>query len=39
MYQLYYTSRAKKDALKIKSANLKEKVAELLALISTDPLA
>jgi hypothetical protein len=34
MYQLYYTSRAKKDALKIKSANLKEKVAELLALIS-----
>lgn len=23
MYQLYYTSRAKKDALKIKSANLK----------------
>ena len=39
MYQLYYTSRAKKDALKIKSANLKEKVSELLALISADPLA
>ena len=39
MYQLYYTNRAKKDALKIKSANLKDKVAELLALISADPLA
>ena len=39
MYQLYYTNRAKKDALKIKSANLKEKVSQLLALISTDPLA
>ena len=39
MYRLYYTSRAKKDALKIKSANLKAKVAELLALISSDPLA
>ncbi len=39
MYRLYYTNRAKKDALKIKSANLKDKVAELLALISSDPLA
>ncbi len=39
MYQLYYTNRAKKDAQLIKASNLKDKVAELLALISSDPLA
>ena len=39
MYQLYYTNRAKKDAQLIKASYLKDKAAELLALISTDPLA
>jgi Txe/YoeB family toxin of toxin-antitoxin system len=39
MYQLYYTNRAKKDAQLIKASNLKDKVTELLALISANPLA
>lgn len=37
MYQLYYTSRAKKDAKLIKASNLKDKVEELLHLIIEDP--
>jgi len=39
MYKLYYTNRAKKDALLIKSSNLKNKVEELLALIAEQPYA
>jgi toxin YoeB len=37
MYKLYYTNRAKKDALLIKSSNLNEKVKALLDLIAQDP--
>jgi Txe/YoeB family toxin of toxin-antitoxin system len=37
MYKLYYTNRAKKDALLIKSSQLKPKVQELLNLIAQDP--
>ncbi len=37
MYQLYFTHRAKKDSKLIKESNLKDKVKELLDLISHDP--
>lgn len=37
MYKLYYTNRAKKDAQLIKTSNLKDKVEELLTLISENP--
>lgn len=37
MYKLYYSNRAKKDALLIKSSNLKPKARELLDLIAQDP--
>jgi Txe/YoeB family toxin of toxin-antitoxin system len=37
MYTLYFTNEAQKDAKKIARSNLKEKVQELLELISKDP--
>ena len=37
MYQLYFTSRAKKDSQLISQSNLKDKVQFLLELISRDP--
>ncbi len=37
MYQLYFTSRAKKDAQLIKASNLKNKIEALLKLIADDP--
>lgn len=38
MYELVYTSQARKDAKKIASSGLKEKVLELLDLVSKNPL-
>ena len=37
-WQLVYTKQAQKDAKKIASANLKQKVLEILNIIETDPL-
>ena len=37
-WKLVYTKQAQKDAKKISSANLKEKVLEILNIIETDPL-
>jgi toxin YoeB len=37
-WKLVYTKQAQKDAKKIVSANLKEKVLETLNIIETDPL-
>jgi Txe/YoeB family toxin of toxin-antitoxin system len=39
MYKLYYTNRAKKDALLIKASHLKSKVEEILNLVAQDPYA
>ena len=36
-YTLYYTSQAKKDAKKLKSSKLAEKVKKLLLIIANDP--
>jgi Txe/YoeB family toxin of toxin-antitoxin system len=37
-WKLVYTKQAQKDAKKISSANLKEKVLEVLNIIESDPL-
>jgi len=37
-WKLVYTKQAQKDAKKISSANLKEKVLEILNIIESDPL-
>ena len=37
-WKLVYTNQAQKDAKKISSANLKEKVLEILNIIESDPL-
>lgn len=37
-YELFFTKRAQKDALKLAESNLKEKAKELLVIISEDPL-
>ena len=37
-WKLVYTKQAQKDAKKIASANLKEKVLDILNIIETDPL-
>ena len=37
-WKLIYTKQAQKDALKLKSAGLKDKAAELLKILSDDPL-
>ncbi len=37
-YELFFTKRAQKDALKLAESNLKEKAKELLSIISKDPL-
>ena len=37
-WKLVYTIQAQKDAKKISSANLKEKVLEILNIIESDPL-
>jgi toxin YoeB len=37
-WQLVYTKQAQKDAKKIASANLKQKVLEILNIIEKDPL-
>ena len=37
-WKLVYTKQAQKDAKKIASANLKQKVLEILNIIETDPL-
>jgi toxin YoeB len=39
MYKLYFTNRAKKDALLLKESNLKSKTEELLNLIAREPYA
>ena len=37
-WKLIYTKQAQKDALKLKSAGLKDKAAELLKILTDDPL-
>jgi len=37
-WKLIYTKQAQKDALKLKSAGLKDKAAELLRILSDNPL-
>ncbi len=37
-WKLIYTKQAQKDALKLKSAGLKDKAAELLNILSENPL-
>jgi Txe/YoeB family toxin of toxin-antitoxin system len=37
-WKLIYTKQAQKDALKLKSTGLKDKAAELLKILSDDPL-
>lgn len=39
MYRLFFTHRAKKDALLLKASNLDRKVKTLLSLIADDPYA
>lgn len=39
MYKLYFTKRAQRDAKLITTSHLKDKVEELLAIITTNPYA